>query len=136
MSRAGWQAVWDRFTDEVRRIAAIGETCNPNLFYVCEHFESPNFLFRAHAVFSVRPVHEDDLVFSFDCWRDDATVRLFTDIARHGRQVLAELEAEVETEWESPNGSRELQVAADEAVSFFGRHLDLILDEVCPRRRR
>jgi hypothetical protein len=136
MSQAGWDAVWDRFNDEIHRIAAAGQQCNPDLFYLCERFKSPNFLFRGYAAFSLTPDHEEDLVFSLDCWRDDATVRLFTDIARHGSQILAKIEDEVETEWDGPDGNRELGVATDEAVAFFAGHLDLILDELCPDRRR
>lgn len=108
----------------------------PGLFFVCEHFDSSAFLFRGYAAFSLTPAHEEDLVFSLDCWREDATVRLSADIARHGSQVLADAKAEVVTEWDSPPGSSELQTAVDEAVAFFGRHLDLILEEICPGRRR
>jgi hypothetical protein len=131
-----WDAVWDRFDDEIRAIAAAGKECNPDLFFVCENFESPNFLFRAYAAFSLTSAHEEDLVCSFDCWRDGPVVRMSTDIARHGRQILADSEAEVVTASDSPNGSQPLQAAADTAVAFFRRHLDTILDEICPRRRR
>jgi hypothetical protein len=136
MSQAGWEAVWDRFNDEVCRIAAAGQECNPGLYFVCEHFDSPAFLFDGYAAFSLTPAHEEDLVLSLGCWREGATVRLSADIARHGGEVLADAQVEVETERDSPFGSSELQVAVDEAVAFFGRHLDLILADICPGKRQ
>ena len=130
MNQWGWDMVWIRLAEELRGVAAEAGQVNPEVFLTCEPFQTPNFLFRAYAAFSRTPAHEEDVVFSFDCWRDNDTVRLSADIARGGQQILADMETAVVTEWNGPAGNRQLQTAADEVIAFLDNHRGRIVSEL------
>jgi hypothetical protein len=127
-----WAEFWDRLQQVFLAIALDLRECDLTLFFEADHFQSDAFPFRAYANYSGSPDREE-MVLSFDCWRGSNVLRLTADVAKNGRQIIAEWgPAEVPWSEHAEGGLTGVFGQLDAVEEFFRSCLDVLRSELCP----
>lgn len=131
-SSFSWKEFWDRLYQLFVAIASDLRECDPTLFFEADYFETEAFPFRAYANYS-GSADREEMVLSFDCWRESNKLQLTADVAREGRQILAEW-GPVEISWPGTTKGDLADVfrQVDAVEDFFKSCLSILRTELCP----
>jgi hypothetical protein len=96
-----WDILWSVFSARVASICHRIAQIRPDVECRTERFATDVFPFRGYAGFSSDFKTREGLVISVDCIKSGDGIRCSVDIAREGREILAELSDVVGSETES-----------------------------------